>query len=154
MKYTTAAALFLFATPALGQTPAPNQNMEGVLVSAPDNGIPLTVAEITDAHNCFMGTMLAICAGDKKISTGIILASRMAMEPVPNWWLTKLPDDEKIDMRWPHAEIVHTEFAAVSMLQQTAPNPEWRKSYYVVDDDQLRRIVENARRDPNYDPTK
>lgn len=132
MKYITIAALALLAAPA----------------AADELDLPLTTTEIADAHNCFMGTMLTICAGEKKISTGIVMAEKMAMKPVPDWWLDKLSDDQKLDMRWTQPE----SFAAISMLKQ--PNPEWSRSYYVVDDDQLRRIVENARRDPNYDPTK
>ena len=118
---------------------------------------PLTAEEIADAHGCTgeykIGDNtideLVICAGDKRIGVGIVLA--------PNRAAATLAPDEKIKdpMRlFPTLPPEATNYTAVFTIHQTAESggPEWKREYYIITDKELAHIIDKARREPEWKP--
>lgn len=117
--------------------------------SSPDSWAPMSQEEINDSHTCFMGTFIAICAGDKRIATGIIIANQIhgtllsGVDPdisFPRDLLPKVADADS--------------YTAMMSLTQNPESggPAWKKTYYVLSDDELAHIIEHARRDPEWKP--
>lgn len=105
----------------------------------------LSQAEIDDAHSCVTEHEIMICAGEKKIATGIWLMNTIGNRVIG--------DTRELRHYRPIPDAPFQVDAFVS-LKQTADSggPAWEKIYYVISDEQLARIIERARREPEWKP--
>jgi hypothetical protein len=120
---------------------------------------PLTAAEISDAVPCMtkyqLGLIpgddieeLAICAGEKKISTGILLS--------PGRTGTALPNDTIVIFRMAPVVLETAGFEAISIttIKQIIESggPEWQQDFYILSSAQLTKVISNARKNPSWKP--
>ena len=106
-----------------------------VLSSAPaPTWTPLDKSEIAAAHPCFVTghdhdtTILAICAGKKRIDTGIRISNdHMGTDVDP-----KLPLSDSAR---------HLDITAETILQQVPPRSPWHETIYVLTQEQLDQYV-------------
>ena len=112
---------------------------------------PLSDEEIADAHTCMMDTMLAICAGEKRIATGLIIASRLHGKSLSR--TAPVNGYRFFPMTTPNTNSWSVDAQITFYQKATDTQQEWNQSYYVINDQQLARIIARARADPDFDPT-
>ena len=103
----------------------------------------LSQAEIDDMHSCVIENQLVLCAGEQRLLTGISVAPDLV-----GWRVT--PTGATPKYRWAGPEGSVEYLLSVSMMQ--AVGPQFKRNFYVIDDDGLRKIIELARRDPTWKP--
>jgi hypothetical protein len=104
----------------------------------------LSAEELADAHSCFVGTALAMCAGGKAMMTGISMDS--AMHGI--WLLNPAVKDYRDD---PAADFSVDVVASYRQPAEGA-SPAWSKTWYVMTDSQLARMIARARKDSKWQP--
>jgi hypothetical protein len=102
----------------------------------------LTNEEIADAHTCRVETFLAVCAGNKTIATGIIVANSILGSELTG----------PVEDHWKFTDKSLNDFTMDAFVSLSQANPPWEKAYYILSGDQLSRVVEKARREPNWNP--
>lgn len=111
--------------------------------------LPLTKDEISDAKLCMVGTMLSICAGDKKIATGIMINNQMAMTPLPDWFKKDAGAPILIMPTGQNESKADYLFIEESLFKQTIPNTPYSKAIYILDGEQLDQLINYARAHPD-----
>lgn len=131
---------------------SPTPEIASIGASAQPTWAPLSQTEIETATPCMtryvLGTgymqELATCAGEKIIGSGIFFVDKrngvqLPPDTVVDWRTTPLPD---ASTAWA--------VTAVTRIEQMAPHAPWRSEFYVLSGEQLDRMIEKARAEPDW----
>ncbi len=114
---------------------------------------PLSDEEIADAHSCMMDNMLAVCAGEKRVATGIIISQKLfgkllpSTEPVMHYRKGGALGSGDI-------EVMYDVDVGITFQQPaTDTQSAWQLNYYILSDKQLANMIELARKDSTWTPS-
>ncbi len=106
--------------------------------------LALSQAEIDDMHSCVGANQVMLCTGEKRLLTGISINPDMTGARISN---VAAPRSKWLG---PSADL---EWLVTVSLMGHEPEAPYKRNFYVIDDDGLRKIIAKARQDLEWKPS-